>query len=178
MSQSAATGSVCYYLAFSRLPLSDLSTIRYTQVIWTAVLAFLIYRERITLSIIIACILTLAGVTCVAQPSFLFTKLRDMNETLPISLSENSDKRLLGMLFALLCAVLLSASIILTKKLFEKKVCHSIIIFHFILTTSIFLIIHQIYYWAFSGINHQKFDINNYLTKKFMYATILATLQC
>ncbi|CAF4580639.1 unnamed protein product, partial [Rotaria magnacalcarata] len=36
------------------LPLPDLTTIRYTQVVWTALLALIIFRDRITLPTIIA----------------------------------------------------------------------------------------------------------------------------
>jgi drug/metabolite transporter (DMT)-like permease len=174
----AATGSICFYIGLTLLPLPDLTTIRYTQVVWTALLALIIFRERITLPTILAIILTLIGVICVAQPSFLFTKSKIFNETLQISLSKTNENRLLGMFIALLCAFSISTTVVLTKKLFEKKVRQSIIMFHFILTTFIFLLIIQIHYWAFSKTNQQKFHIKKiYLTKNFFYATILATLQ-
>jgi drug/metabolite transporter (DMT)-like permease len=153
-------------------------TIRYTQVVWTSLLALIIFRERITLSTILASILTLIGVICVAQPSFLFTKSENLNETSQIYLTKTNEKRLLGMFIALLCAFSLSLTIILTKKLLEKQIQQSIIMFHFILTTFIMLLIIQIHYWAFSKTNQQKFHIKKiYLTKDFFYATILATLQ-
>ncbi|CAF3660617.1 unnamed protein product [Rotaria sordida] len=174
----AATGSVCFYFGLIFLPLPDLITLRYTQIIWTALLVLIIFRERITIPIIIASILTLIGVISVAQPSFLFTKSNTFNETLQISLIKNNEKRFLGIILALLCAFSISMTIVLTKKLFEKKVRQSIILFHFILITFIFLLICQIYYWTYSKTNHQKFNIKkNYLTKNFFCATILATLQ-
>jgi drug/metabolite transporter (DMT)-like permease len=117
-------------------------------------------------------------VICVAQPTFLFTKTQTFNETLTKSLSKNNDQRLFGMFIALLCAFSISMSILLTKKLLEKKVRQSIIMFHFILTISIILLIIQIHYWAFSKTNQRKFHIIKiYFTKNFLYATILATLQ-
>jgi drug/metabolite transporter (DMT)-like permease len=174
----AGTGSVCFYLGLSLLPLPDLTTIRYTQVVWTALLALIIFRERITCPTIIASILTLIGVLCVAQPSFIFTKSTTFNETLQISSSTNDDKRLLGMFIAMLSAFSISMSVVLNKKLLENKVRQSIIMFNFILATFIILLIIQIHYWIFSKTNHQKFNIKKiYLTKSFICATVLATLQ-
>ncbi|CAF3667887.1 unnamed protein product [Rotaria sp. Silwood1] len=175
---TASTGTICFYLALSMLSLSDLTTIRYTQVIWTAVFVFIIYRDRITLSIILACILTFIGVICVAQPSFIFTQKKPINETLELSLSKSSDQRLLGMFIAIICALAIAMSIVLTKKLFEKKVRQSIVMFHFIIVTLPILLIIQIYYWGFSTTNHKKFNIKElYLNKNFLYAIILATIQ-
>jgi drug/metabolite transporter (DMT)-like permease len=174
----AATGSICFYIGLVLLPLPDLTTIRYTQVVWTALIALIIFRERITLPTILASILTLIGVICVAQPSFVFKKSKTFNETSQISLSKNNEERLLGMFIVLLCAFSTSMSVVLNKKLLVKKVRQSIIMFYFILTTFIFLLIIQTYYWTFSKTNQRKFDIKkNYLTKNFIYATILATLQ-
>jgi len=174
----AATSSVCFYIGLLLLPLPDLITIRFTQVVWTALLALIIFRERITLPTILASLLTLIGVIFIAQPSFIFTKSKIFNETLQNSLSKNNEQRLLGMSIALLCAFSISMSIVLNKKLLEKKVRQSIIMFHFILTTFTILLIIQIHYWVFSKTNQQKFNIKKiYLTKNFIYATILATLQ-
>jgi len=174
----AATGSLCFYIALSLLSLPDLTTLRYTQVIWTAILALMIFRERITRPTILASLLTLIGVICVAQPSFLFTKLKSFNATSQVSLSKPDEQRLLGMLVALLCAFSTSMSIVLNKKLLENKVRQSIIMFHFILLTFTILLITQTYYWTFSKTNQQKFQIEKiYFTKNFLIATILATLQ-
>jgi len=174
----AATSSICFYIGLSLLPLPDLTTIRHTQVVWTALLVLIIFRERITLPTIVASILTLIGVICVAQPSFLFTKSKTLNETSQILLSKNDENRLLSMFIALLCAFSISMSVVLNKKLLEKQVRQSIIMFYFILTTFILLLIMQTYYWTFSKTNQQKFNIKKiYLTKNFIYATILATLQ-
>ena len=174
----AAIGSLCFYIALSLLPLPDLTTFRYTQIIWTAILALIIFRERITGPTILASALTLIGVVCVAQPSFLFAKSRPLNETSLVLLSKTDEQRYLGMFVAILCAISTSISIVLNKKLLEKNVRQSIVMFHFILCTLTILIITQTYYWAFSKANQQKFDIEKiYLTKSFLIATVLATLQ-
>lgn len=171
----SAIGSVCFYIALALLPLPDVTTLRYTQVVWTALLVLVIFRERINLPIILASILTLTGVVCVAQPSFIFTKVESFNAT--VSTPPN-QYRLLGMSIALLSAFSISMGFVLTKKLLERNVRQSILMFYFILSALIMLIIVQIYYWRYSPTNKRKFNIEEiYLTKKFFYATLLATLQ-
>lgn len=174
----SATGSVCFYIALALLPLPDVTTLRYTQVVWTALLVLIIFRERINLPIILASLLTLIGVVCVAQPSFIFTKVESFNATTQTSTTTPNQYRILGMSIALLCAFSISMGFVLTKKLLEKKVRQSILMLYFILSALILLIIVQIYYWKYSPSNERKFDIKEvYLTKKFFYATSLATLQ-
>ena len=174
----AAAGSVCFYLGLSLLPLPDLTTLKYTQVIWTALLALLVFRERITLPTIIASVLTLVGVVCVAQPSFLFPQMKSVNATDQVTFPSTNNPRLVGMLFALTCAFSMSTGIVLNKKLLQKNVRQSIIMFHFIITTFLLLLILQTYYWTSSKANRQRFDIRTiYLTRNFIFATILATLQ-
>ena len=174
----AGIGTVCLYSALLLLPLPEFVTIRHTQVVWTALIVFILFRERLTLPIILACILTFIGVIFIAQPSFLFIKTKTINETLSISSTANNKTRLFGILIALLCAVSLSISVLLNKRLIQKHVHQSIILFYFFLSAFAILLIIQIYYWVFSKLNQQKFDIKkNYLTKDFLFATIVATLQ-
>lgn len=173
----AAASTVCFYYALQHIPFPDLQTIRYTQVIWTAILAFIIFRERISVPIVIACILTVTGVVCVVRPSFIFRKLENTQETSQ-KLSMNHGKHVLGMFVALLCALTISIAIILNKKLCDNKVHPSITMFYFVLTTFIMLLVYQTVYWAFLKPADQKFNIkDNYLTKDFLFATILATSQ-
>ena len=174
----SATGSVCFYIALERLPLPDVTTLRYTQVVWTALLVLIIFRERITLPIIIASLLTLTGVICVAQPTFLFPKTQSFNATVQTGITTVGQRRLLGMFVALSSAFSISMGFVLTKKLLEEKVRQSILMFYFILSALMMLVIVQIYYWRYSPTNNRKFDIKEiYLTKNFLFATILATLQ-
>ncbi|CAF2388882.1 unnamed protein product [Rotaria sp. Silwood2] len=175
----AAAGSISFYLGLSILPLPDLTTIRYTQVVWTALLALFIFHERITLPTIIACILTLIGVVCVAQPTFLFSQSKIQNETLENILTDNkNNNHLYGMLLAVSCAFSISMSIVLNKKLLQKNVRQSIIMFYFLLMTLILSVIIQIYYLNFSKTKHLKFNFETIFFKKdFIFATIIAILQ-
>jgi drug/metabolite transporter (DMT)-like permease len=174
----AALGSICFYLSLAVLPLPDLTTLRYTQVIWTALLTWLIFRERINYPTIVASLFTLFGVVCVAQPSFLFTRSTHINGTLLSTVPSTDSSHVFGMCIALVCALSISTAIVLNKKLLENNVQQSIIMFHFIVTTFALLVIIQTYYWICIDRNYQRFNIQTiYLRKEFLYATCLATLQ-
>jgi len=174
----AAGGTISFYYCLSILPLPDLTTIRYTQVVWTAVLGLIIFRERITLPTIIASILTLIGVMCVAQPTFLFPQPKMLNETFQITIITKNNQRLYGMLIALSCALSLSMSIILNKKLIQKKIRQSIIMFYFLLTVLIILLIIRTYYWVFFKSKQQEFNFKkNFLTKEFIFSCMITIIQ-
>jgi drug/metabolite transporter (DMT)-like permease len=148
----ASCGFLFFYLSYRYIPLPDLTTFRYTQVIWTAILAMIIFRERISIPTIFAIILTLIGVVCVAQPTFLFSNYQNpsnINETINKKLNDvdfESDKsyRFLGLCFALICALSISGSIVLNKKLLVLKIPQSILMLHFSILTLIMLIANQI----------------------------------
>lgn len=170
----AAAGTIAFYYCLALLPLPDLMTVRYTQVVWTAVIALIIFRERITLPTIIASILTLIGVICVAQPTFIFPKKKIFNDTLQEPITMKNDQRLIGMIIALLCALAISMSVVLNKKLIQQKVLQSIIMLYFLLTTLSILLIIRIYYWVFLRPKEQEFDFKKiFLTRDFFFASII-----
>ncbi|CAF3235966.1 unnamed protein product [Rotaria socialis] len=174
----AAGGSISFYLSLSMLPLPDLTTIRYTQVVWTALLALIIFRDRITLPTIIASILTLIGVACVAQPTFLFAQSKIYNETLQDKVIIKNNNRVFGTLLALSCAFSISMSIILNKKLLQKNLRQSIIMFYFLFTTLVLCIAMQVYYWILSKSNHLEFNLKKKILRKdFLFALSIAILQ-
>ncbi|CAF1137825.1 unnamed protein product [Rotaria magnacalcarata] len=135
----ASSGLILFYLSYRFIPLPDLTTFRYTQVIWTTILAMIILHEFISISTVLAIILTLTGVVCVAQPTFLFgysQQLSNINVTInkhmnDIDLESNRSYRFQGLCLALACALTISGSIVLNKKLLVLKVPQSIIMFQF-----------------------------------------------
>lgn len=136
----AVCGLLFFYSSYRYIPLPDLTTFRYTQVIWTAILAMIIFRERISIPTVLAIIFTLIGVVCVAQPTFLFgnqKKLSTSNES-------RKSHRILGLVLALLCALSISGSIVLNKKLLVLKIPQSVLMFHFSCLTLIILIGNQL----------------------------------
>lgn len=139
----ACGGLLLFYSSYRYIPLPDLTTFRYTQVIWTAILAMIIFHERISPATVLAIILTIIGVLCVAQPTFLFQRTS-------ISTKATDQKsRLIGLILGLLCALSISGSIVLNKKLLVLKIPQSIIMFHFSSFNLFILIIYQIYQRVF-----------------------------
>jgi drug/metabolite transporter (DMT)-like permease len=144
----ACSGLLMFYSSYRYIPLPDLTTVRYTQVIWTAILAMIIFHERISIPTILAIILTIIGVVCVAQPTFLFDnyrKLENENGTIANVNSQSGQSfRLLGLCLALACALSISGSIVLNKKLLVLKIPQSVLMFHFSFLNLLILSINQI----------------------------------
>jgi drug/metabolite transporter (DMT)-like permease len=141
----ASSGLLLFYLSYCYIPLPDLTTFRYTQVIWTAILAMIIFHDRISIPTIVAIILTLIGVVCVAQPTFLFNNsqiLLNTNVTTTKYLDKSS--RFLGLSLALACAFSISGSIVLNKKLLVLKIPQSVLMFQFSFLNLFILIINHI----------------------------------
>jgi len=65
-------GLLCFFYALTRLPLADATVIMYTNPIWTALLAGLLLRERVSPRVLVCSVAALIGVLLVARPSFLF----------------------------------------------------------------------------------------------------------
>ncbi|MEX0746964.1 MAG: DMT family transporter, partial [Rhodothermales bacterium] len=65
-------GLLCFFYAIPRLPLADVTVMQFTNPIFTALLAALFLRERLTRTVLISIVLSMCGVTLVAQPSFIF----------------------------------------------------------------------------------------------------------
>ncbi|XP_062500799.1 solute carrier family 35 member G1-like [Corticium candelabrum] len=71
------------YFSFRNLPLGDATVLLLgTAPVFTGVLAMLLIKEKWPLADIIAAVLSIAGVVCVARPTFIFGSLTtDMQET-------------------------------------------------------------------------------------------------
>ncbi|UJR35752.1 hypothetical protein I4U23_028501 [Adineta vaga] len=147
------SGLFLFFLSYRYIPLPDLTTCRYTQVIWTAILTMIIFHERISIATSLAIIFTLTGVTLVAQPTFLFTNYQSStnqskilsNQIADIDFESDKSYRLLGLCLALGCALSISFSMVLNKKLIVSKIPQSVIMFEFSCLTFILLIINHIY---------------------------------
>ena len=135
----SCAGILLLYASYNYIPLPDLITVRYTQVIWTAIIAMFVFRERLSALTVLAILLTCIGVICVAQPTFLFKRR-------PTSSSSATSSQLLGFSLALACAISFSWSIVLNKRLLIVKIPHSIIIYQFALVTFAVLIVHHLYH--------------------------------
>ena len=112
---AGTTGYLSFFVAYRYLPLADLITIRYSQVIWTVIFTGIIYREKPSILIICAIILTMTGVILVVQPQFLFVE---------------RSTRFIGIFIALYCSIALSVTVISNKHLLlNYQTKHSLIMF-------------------------------------------------
>ncbi|MCH9681029.1 MAG: DMT family transporter [Deltaproteobacteria bacterium] len=67
-----SAGLYCFFYAVTVLPLSEVTTIHYVNPILTAVLAAVVLGEGVSLGLVGALTLSLAGVVVVARPQFIF----------------------------------------------------------------------------------------------------------
>lgn len=176
-----SSGLFLFFLSYRYIPLPDLTTCRYTQVVWTAILAMIVFHDRISISTILAIILTLTGVVLVAQPTFLFpnqsspvnqTKIV-VNRTADIDFESDKSYRLLGLCLALACALSISCSMVLNKKLIVSKIPQSIIMLEFSLLTLIILILNHIY----NRFIVHKYEKQTMFTWQFFLAASVSLMQ-
>ncbi|CAF3395460.1 unnamed protein product [Rotaria socialis] len=164
----STTGVFSFYFAYRYLPLPDLITVRYTQVIWTTIITALLYREKPSIPMVIAILLTSAGVVFVAQPSFLF------NSTL--SKSKTHVERLIGLFIALYSSVALSIMIISNKHLLLKyKTKHSSIMVHYAVVTLIVLVAKVVYSFNIFTDGMESFR-NYFFTWNYLFASLVCLL--
>ena len=143
----AITGFLGFFLGYRYLPLSDLTTIRYSQVIWTAIITAIIYREKPSIPIIFAILLTTIGVVFVAQPKFLFGNEIQSTESL---LPENRHHRVLGIAIALYCSVAITLIVVSNRHLLVTyKTRQSLIMLQFTFGSMCVVIINLAYRYYF-----------------------------
>jgi len=144
----STTGFFAFFFAYRYLPLPDVTTIRYTQVIWIAIITSILYREKPTIPIILAVLLTIVGVTLVAQPKFLFKKTS--NITINQISSNYHNQQWIGLLIALYSSISLSITTITNKYLLTKyKAKHSSLVFHFSFGSLLITFIYLFYKYYF-----------------------------
>ncbi|CAF3597969.1 unnamed protein product [Rotaria sp. Silwood1] len=165
-----STGAFTFLLAFRYLILPDLTTIRFTQIIWTAIMTSIIYREKPSISMIISILLTTIGVIFVAQPSFLFSKTSNINKN---NTSNDYYQHLIGVCIAFYAAIVLSIMVVSNKYLFSKyKTKQSLIIFHFAFLTLLMLVANVFYKYNFFIDTIQTFK-NDFFNWRYLVASFI-----
>ena len=95
----------CKFFAVRNMPLGDATALAFTSPVFTAILGFACLKESLSKFDILAAILSLAGITLIARPSFLFG-------------GQSPDTlQLVATGIAILGAMLGACSIVLTRKL-------------------------------------------------------------
>ena len=68
------SGTIFLFFAFDHIPLSDATALAFTAPVWSAILAYFLLGEGWTIFDSVAVVLSLAGVTLITRPSFIFPK--------------------------------------------------------------------------------------------------------
>ena len=175
-------GLLLIYASYLYIPLPDLTTIRYTQVIWTTLFAMIIFREQVSKLTVIAIILTLLGVICVAQPTFFFghysisyneTNFNQLEQRVFTGLIGKNFHRLFGFSLAFACAISISLSIVLNKQLLMLKIPPSVLIYQFSIVNLILLSIYHVYHrFILDAYAHQTM-----FTYQYLIAAIVSLFQ-
>lgn len=132
----STTAFLSFFIGYRYLPLPDLTTIRYTQVVWTVFIAAFIYREKPSIPTILAMFLTILGVVFVAQPEFIFKK---------VTQSIDHSQRIIGIVIALYSSVAMAIMVISNRILLVKyKSKQSLILFQFAIVLLFVTLIHLI----------------------------------
>ncbi|CAF3915290.1 unnamed protein product [Rotaria sp. Silwood1] len=170
----SATGGFAFFLAYRYLTLPDLTTIRFTQIIWTAIITSILYHEKPSISMIISILLTTIGVIFVAQPSFLFSKISNTNEN---NISNDYYQRLIGIFIALYAAIAMAITVISNKHLLSKyKTKQSLIMFLFAFVTLWMFVGNVFYKYNFFIDTIQTFK-NDFFNWRYLVASSICLLQ-
>jgi drug/metabolite transporter (DMT)-like permease len=162
---TSSGGFFLYFLAIRYVELSDVTTLLYTRVVWTVILSSVIYRERPSISLLLALPLTFLGVVFVAQPSFLFSS----------TILSINKFRVLGLTLSIMCSFTATISILAFKRLIStsKDVKASIIGFQYCLSILICLTINQLYQKYFL---HTGLSLNYVISWKYILASVVCVI--
>jgi drug/metabolite transporter (DMT)-like permease len=187
---SGIAGLVFGFFAIKLINPSDLKVINHSNIIFTAILARIFLKEKLTIMHIVTFCLTVVGVVFIAQPGFLFNKYLSVNVLNQTTLNETNeeiairdssliqDKSLaatFGVTFAIISAFGAGSSRVILKKLCNNKVHFSIATIYasyFGLPLSIMLSV----VLTLTGVTHKEFFEKElkHLPKHLLYTTIAA----
>ncbi|CAF1412455.1 unnamed protein product [Didymodactylos carnosus] len=174
----ATLGYIAFFVGYNYLPLPDLTTIRYSQVIWTAIAGMILFRQKPTVPLVIGIILTVTGIILVAQPTFLFNTKQQhtqitYNTTTNITLIKpHISYHLVGFTLALLCSIFQSINVLINKKIYSTyKIQHVYILLMFSIQFLIVLIINLLYKYF---VKH--FLLSTFLTWQYLVSSVVCLL--
>ena len=151
--------NLLYLAAFYFLPLSDLNTIKYTYIVWAAILSVMFLKDRFKAINAIALFLTCIGLVLATKPHFFlktFTHLFEPSSTAASNTTticanttitnptKVTSQYYLGVILASVSALTKSIMVIARKKLVQKKLPYSVMYFHFTLTALFVSLIYSI----------------------------------
>ncbi|CAF0788351.1 unnamed protein product [Adineta ricciae] len=137
--------NLTYLAAFYFLPLSDLNTIKYTYIVWAAILAVIFLKERFRLINGISLALTVAGLLLATKPQFFIKIFSEMFIETPKNISlttiatttvlnqvtTTSSYYYLGVILAFISSLTKAIQMIARKQLVKTKQPYSVMNFQF-----------------------------------------------
>ena len=122
-------GTLSSFVAYRFIALPDLSAVRQTQVIFTVVLSIAFLRERVTVTRVIAGLLTIVALVCLLRPgplgsTFYLAANSSASGTVWIAYS-SSEARFIGIALALCTALTFSVASILRRRYSSKEPLHN-----------------------------------------------------
>ena len=131
--------NLTYLAAFYFLPLSDLNTIKYTYIVWAAILSVIFLKDRFTFINGISLLLALVGLIFATKAEFFLRTLNQFsnstasltNATIPSTAEADSPYYYLGLTFALLSSITKAIQMIARKQLVSRKQPYSVMNFQF-----------------------------------------------
>lgn len=139
--------NLLYLAAFYFLPLSDLNTIKYTYIVWAAILSVIFLKDRFKVTNGITLVLTCIGLILATKPHFLIntlTHIFDQSSRTTVSntttlstittiatAATTSSYYYLGIILASISALTKSIQLIARKQLVKTKQPYSVMNLHF-----------------------------------------------
>ena len=152
----SSSTNLTYVAALYYLPLSDLNTIKYTYIVWAAILSVIFLKDRFKIVNGISLVLTCAGLILATKPHFFIKTLNHIFHSSPVTISNitttttlitpttTSSYYYLGIGLASVSALTRALKIIARKQLVQTKQPHSVMNFHFTISALIVSITYSI----------------------------------
>jgi drug/metabolite transporter (DMT)-like permease len=154
--------NLAYLAAFYFLPLSDVNTIKYTYIVWAAILSVIFLKERFKVVNGMALILTLTGLIFATKPEFFIKTFRNIFDQSTVSTTINittttiipstihtSPYYYIGIIFAFCSSLTKAIQMIARKQLVKTKQPYSVMNFQFTIFALFVAIIYSMIrrYW-------------------------------
>ncbi|CAF1524406.1 unnamed protein product [Rotaria sordida] len=155
--------NLTYLAAFYFLPLSDVNAIKYTYIVWAAILSVIFLKEHFKFVNAIALVLTIIGLILATKPqslvkmlSHLFhqsilstnatisTNITISTTTIMTSTVTGSLNHYLGILFAFISSLTKAIQMVARKQLIKTKLPHSVMNFQFTAFAFVVAVIYSI----------------------------------
>ena len=156
--------NLTYLAAFYFLPLSDLNTIKYSYIVWAAILSVIFLKDRFKSTNLLSLILTIIGIVLATKSNMFLNLINGLNSTNVESTNQTNTSEILGTLhhtspenplyylgiiFGLISSLTKAIQMIARKHLVSSKQPHSVMNFQFtfvaLFTTIIYSLIRR--YW-------------------------------